>query len=188
MSKLKAWMFNRKASSIKSKPDDILKALGLQPGQNIADIGAGGGYFSLRFAEAVGGRGVVYAIDTNQGFLDLLLENAERKRLKNIKTAPASRIQSLVPEKSLDIIFLRNVYHHIENRVQYFEDLSSKLKPTGEIALIEYKSNGGFSFHKLFGHYVSQEKIIEEMDEAGYTVDKSYEFLPGQSFTVFSSR
>jgi len=184
--KLKAWLFNRKASSRKNKPDEVSKALGLQPGQNIADIGVGGGYFSLRFSEAVGDGGVVYAIDTDQGFLELLLMNAEGKGFKNIKTVPAPQIKSLVPDKSLDLIFLRNVFHHIENRAQYFERLSSKLKAEGKIAIIEYKSTGRFNFHKLFRHYVPQEEIIEEMDETGYTVHKSYDFLPEQSFTIFS--
>ena len=67
----KAKMFNKKASDPKNKPDQIIETLGLQPGQTIADIGAGGGYFSLRFADAVGRKGVVYAIDTNPEFLEL---------------------------------------------------------------------------------------------------------------------
>ena len=61
-------MFNRKASDPKNKPDEILEALELQQGQRVADIGAGGGYFSLRFAEAVGKDGRVFAVDTNPKF------------------------------------------------------------------------------------------------------------------------
>jgi precorrin-6B methylase 2 len=65
---LKAEMFNRKASDPKNKPDKILEALTLQQGQKVADIGAGGGYFSIRFAEAVGRDGRVFAVDTNPKF------------------------------------------------------------------------------------------------------------------------
>ena len=63
-----AKMFNRKASDPKNKPDQILKALALQPRQNVADIGAGDGYFSLSFAEALGREGHVFAVDTNSDF------------------------------------------------------------------------------------------------------------------------
>ena len=67
-----AKMFNRKASDPKNKPDQILETLTLQLGQNVADIGAGGGYFSLRFAEAVGNEGHVFAVDTDSNFLEFI--------------------------------------------------------------------------------------------------------------------
>ena len=65
---LKARMFNKEASNPKNKPDEVLNVLKLRQGQVIADIGAGGGYFSLRFAEIVGENGRVFAVDTNQNF------------------------------------------------------------------------------------------------------------------------
>jgi len=65
MRNFQAKMFNKKASNPKNKPDQILRAIALIPEQSIADIGAGGGYFSLRFAEIIGGEGKVYVVDTN---------------------------------------------------------------------------------------------------------------------------
>jgi arsenite methyltransferase len=188
MSRLKALMFNRKASSLKSKPDKVLKALSIQPGQHVADIGVGGGYFTIRFAEAVREDGVVYGVDTRQEFLDILKRDADKKRLTNIKPVPAQHLKSSIPEQSLDHVFLRNVYHHLKNRIQYFREISPLLKPDGRIAVIEYNGAGGLSFHKLFGHYVPQKEIIEEMKEAGYIKDKQFDFLDEQSFTVFSQK
>lgn len=72
MSEWKAKMFNKKASDPRNKPDQVIEAIGLNKGQSIADIGAGGGYFSLRFAELVGVNGKVYAADINQEFLDFI--------------------------------------------------------------------------------------------------------------------
>jgi predicted methyltransferase len=63
--------------------------------------------------------------------------------------------------------------------------LKAALKPEGRIAIIEYKRAKGFSFHKMFGHYVPKEKIIKEMEEAGYQLEKDLDFLPEQSFTIF---
>ncbi|RLE07622.1 hypothetical protein DRJ00_07785, partial [Candidatus Aerophobetes bacterium] len=81
MKNLQAKMFNKKASNPKNKPDQILEAIALKPGQSIADIGAGGGYFSLRFAEMVGKKGKVYALDTNPGFLEFIKNSAKEKKL-----------------------------------------------------------------------------------------------------------
>jgi arsenite methyltransferase len=182
---LKANMFNRKASDPKNKPDEILKWLTVQLGQNIADIGAGGGYFSLRFAEAVGREGHVFAVDTKQDFLDFIKEDAKTKRLDNVETVLATENKLTIPKK-VDLVFMRNVCHHIPNRVKYFAKLKEMLKPNGKIAIIEYKSAKHFSFRGMFGHYVPRETIIEEMTKAGYQLEENLTFLPEQSFTIFS--
>lgn len=186
MKNSKAKMFNKKASDPKNKPDQILETLALQSGQNIADIGAGGGYFSLRFANAVKRKGEVYAIDTNPEFLEFVGNSVEEKGLNNVKTILTTEDKLILPEKTLDLIFMRNVYHHLPNRVEYFKNLAGILKPGGKIVIIEYKRGGLFSFHRIFRHYVQQETIVKEMDEAGYQLKENFDFLPEQSFTIFS--
>jgi len=181
----KARMFNKRASDPKNKPDRILDALGLKKGQEIADIGSGGGYFSLRFAKLVGKEGRVYAVDTNSEFLEFVRKEAEERSLDNIKPTLVGRNGLVLSKRSLDWIFLRNVYHHLPNRVEYFRNLRGLLKPGGRIAIIEYKRRGFFSFHRIFGHYVPQEIIAKEIEEAGYRVERKFDFLPEQSFTIF---
>jgi len=181
-----AKMFNRKASDPKNKPDQILETLVLQPGQNVADIGAGGGYFSLRFAEAVGNEGHVFAVDTDSNFLEFIKESAKEKGLYNIETVLATE-DGLTLSESVDLVFMRNVCHHIPNRMEYFRKLENSLKPDGRVAIIEYKRGGGlFSFRRMFGHYVPKEIIVEEMNKARYQLEKAFDFLPEQSFTIFS--
>ena len=182
----KAEMFNRKASDPKNKPDEILKALGLQQRQKVADVGSGGGYFALRFAEIVEAEGRVFAVDTNPKFLEFIQDSAKEKVLTNVETVLTEEDKPILPEKSVDLVFMRNVCHHLSNRVEYFRQLKNTLKTSGRVAIIEYRSGGGFSFHRLFGHYVAKEKIIEEMKEAGYKLEKEVDFLPEQSFTLFS--
>ena len=187
MRNLKAEIFNRKASDPKNKPDEILEALALQQGQMVADIGAGGGYFSLRFAEAVGKNGRVFAVDTNPNFLEFIKNSAKEKGLNNIEVILAMEDNPTLPEQSMDLIFMRNVSHHLSNRVEYFKKLKDALKPEGRIAIIEYRASGGrFSFHRKFGHYVPKETIIAEMKDAGYRLEKDLDFLPEQSFIIFS--
>jgi len=181
-------MFNKKASDPRNKPDQVLEALELRQGQNVADIGAGGGYFCLRFAEAAGGKGKVYAIDTNPRFLEFIKNGAKEKRLNNVKTILVVRENLALPERGLDLVFMRNVCHHLTNRVEYFRKLKRFLKPKGRVAIVEYKRAKPFTFRGMFEHYVPRETIIEEMKEAGYRVKQEFGFLPEQSFTIFSKK
>jgi arsenite methyltransferase len=185
MSDLQAKMFNRKASNPKNKPDEIIGAIGLKPGQSIADIGSGGGYFSFRFAEAVGDKGKVYAIDASQEYLGYVKGEAERKGLNNVEPLFASGAELNLPEKTLDCVFMRNVTHHIKDRKVYFRNLSRYLKPDGRFAVIEYNMGKAISFRRLFGHHVAKRVIIEEMNEAGYILEKEFGFLPEQHFCIF---
>lgn len=185
MKNFKAGMFNKKASNPKSRPDEILKALALQPGQNIADIGAGGGYFTLRFADAVGG-GRVYAVDTNPEFLEFIRNNAREKGLSNVETIHATGNKLNLPEKSLDLVFMRNMYHHLSGRIEYFRNLRGALKPEGKVAVIDYKNQGFFSFRRLFGHHTPKETIMEEMKDAGYDLMQEHNILPEQHFLLYT--
>ncbi|MEM2896059.1 MAG: class I SAM-dependent methyltransferase [Candidatus Bathyarchaeia archaeon] len=186
MKNLKARMFNRKASDPRNKPDQIFEVLELRHGRSIADIGAGGGYFCLRFAEFVGGEGKVYAIDTNPRFLEFIERSAKERGLDNVETILASGEDLALPERSLDLVFMRNLCHHLTNRVQYFRNLRRFLKSEGRIAIVEYKRSKPFTFRGFFGHYAPRETIIEEMREAGYRVNQEFDFLPEQSFKIFS--
>jgi len=112
MKNIRAKMFNSKAAAPENKPDQIIKGIDLKPGQNIADIGSGGGYYCLRFAKIVG-----------------------------------------------------------EN---------------GRVFIIEYKKGNFLTFNGIFGHNIKKENIIKEMADAGYRLQKEYDFLPKQHFTVYS--
>ena len=180
-------MFNKRAASAKSKPDEILTALKLKPGQKIADIGSGGGYFTLHFAEAVGSEGRVFAVDNNPEYLALVQRNASAKGMNNIKLVDIGKEGQRLPDSFFDLIFFRNVFHHLEDRINLMKEYRKKLKPEGRIAIIEYLPGRGgiFSFRRLFGHNVPKEKIIAEMEQAGYKKNEEFDFLPEQSFVLF---
>jgi arsenite methyltransferase len=182
----KAELFNQKAGSPKSKPDEILKALEITPGSKIADIGSGGGYFSLRFAESVGKNGQIYAVDTKQEFLNHIKESAGNKGIENVQTVQIAEGEVNLPENTLDLIFFRNVYHHLDDRIEYMKKFKSKLKPGGKIAIVEYKPGGNiFHFRRFFGHNVPKKKIIYELESAGFKKLGEHNFLPEQSFTIY---
>jgi ubiquinone/menaquinone biosynthesis C-methylase UbiE len=181
----KAEMFNKKASDPKNKPDQVLKALNLQPEQKIADIGSGGGYFAIQFAKAVGPKGHVFAIDVNADFLNYIKACAKEQGLTNLETVLIPEKTPPQAERKIDLVFMRNVCHHLPDRVEYFKKLRIVLNPEGRVAILEYTASVGLSFHKVFGHFVAKEDLIAEMNQAGYQVDREETFLPEQSFTIF---
>lgn len=183
----KAKMFNSKAARKKNKAEQILTTLCIQPGQTIADIGSGGGFFTMLFSRQVGTKGNVYAVDTNKEFLEFITSQATKQNRENITTIPTTEHSIPLPPHSIDLLFFRNVYHHLQNRTAYFSKAKQLLTPQGQVAIIEHLPKGSrLSFHRRCGHNVPKEIIIEEMSKAGYTVSASFDFLPTQSFTIFS--
>ncbi len=185
MTTRRAEMYNRKAASPASKPEQILETLDLQPGQMVADIGSGGGYYALRFAQAVGNEGHVYAVDTNPDFLKTLSQEARERGLDNITTLLVTDGASGLPAHSLDLVFMRNVHHHLPNRIEYFKKLRETLKPDGKVAIIEHDGKGFLNLFRLFGRFTSQETIVEEMTAARFQAIKHPDILAKQSFTIF---
>ncbi len=186
MSDMKARMFNKKASSAKSKSDLIVRTLSPKPGQHVADVGSGGGHFSFLFARLVGTEGKVYAIDTDRFLLEFVKNDAEKKGLYNIENVLAEENSFPVRDENLDLVFLRNVYHHLPDRLNYFMDMSTLLKKETKVAIIDYDGRDRLSFHRLFGHYVPKAMIVDEMNDAGYRLLEDHTFLPQQSFLIFS--
>lgn len=189
MSEMKAKMFNKKAARPMNKAEKIIQTLSIQPGQTIADIGSGGGFFTVQFAQTIGTTGTVYAVDTNQELLDFIHKQASEHGLNNIMTLQTSADKPNLPEHFFDLIFLRNVTHHLKERIGYFKKLKEALKPQGKIAIIDYDGRGTvLSFQRLHHHFVPPDVLIHEMTQAGYRVEASYDFLREQSFTVFKKQ
>ncbi|MCJ2512945.1 MAG: class I SAM-dependent methyltransferase [Candidatus Thermoplasmatota archaeon] len=184
----KAKMFNNKASRKKSKANKVIDIIKIMKGNKIADIGSGGGYFTIRFAKLVGDEGHIYAIDTNSEFLKYIKLQADKNDLKNITTIQADDDKPKLPKEKLDYIFLRNVYHHIPNRLKYLQILGEGLGKDGKIIIIEHNGSGYLNFNKLFGHYIKPEIIKNEMKKVGYIIDEEHYFITQQSFTIFKIR
>ncbi len=180
-------ILNREASSARSRPEDVLAQLDIQEGQAIADIGSGGGYFTLAFARKAGKTGRVYAVDIKKKHLNFIRRRAEQAGLDNIIFVLAGEGGMDLPEAGLHLVFARNVFHHLPGQSNYFAELKKYMKPAGIVAIIEHKKKG-FGFVALFGHHTSRETIVGDMDKAGYSFVKTYDFLPDQTFTVFAKK
>ncbi len=171
-------------------PERVIDALEIQPGAHVADLGANGGYFTFRLADAVGPGGRVYAVDVDSGMIDHLAERVRDERRPNVETILARHDDSRLPKGAVDLIFVCNTYHHIGDRTVYFARLSTRLRPGGRVAIVDYRPFGwpGGWLGRLSGEFVLDEVIRSQMEAAGYALERVHDFLPRQYFLVFAPR
>jgi len=167
-------------------PEEVIRSLGLQAGDQVADLGSGSGYLTVRLASAVGSTGKVYAVDVDREMNDYVAQRAQEEGYNNIMVILAEYDDPLLPESGVDLIFTCNTYHHLENRVQYFANVRKHLRPNGRVAIVDFNGEGWFQ--KIFGHWTAGEVIQKEMEEAGYVLQREFTFLPKQFFLVFSTQ
>ena len=115
------------------QPEVVIHSLSLQPGNQVADLGAGGGYFTFRLADAVGPTGKVYAVDIDKGNLEYIANQAAKRGYRNVETVLAKPDDPLLPEGTVDLIFTCNTYHHLTNRTELFS--IRRALPTARVAV-----------------------------------------------------
>lgn len=123
---------------LRLKVDEVLGALHLKPGSVVADIGAGAGAFTLPLAGAVKAEGRVYAVDIEQGLVDHIMKKAKEEKVANVQGVLGKFTDPALPARDLDLAFIYDVLHHIENRAEYLRNLAGYLKPGGRIAVIDF--------------------------------------------------
>lgn len=175
-----ARIFDDPARDAWQKPDEVVRALQLAPGAAVADIGAGTGYFAVRLARALP-RGRVYAVDASADMVKYLEERARREGLGHVTVLRAGARSANLPAP-VDLALLVDVYHHIEERVDYFRSLRASLSPGGRVAIIDFRPES----RRGPRHKLPASTVLEEMQRAGFAVAGRHEFLPDQYFIVFA--
>ena len=169
------------------KPRQVIDALNLKPGLAVADLGSGSGYFTRRFIEAVTETGKVYAVDVEPEMLKYAEESVvHMHRSYTAEFILARPDNPKLPYGSIDLLFLCNTYHHLEERTKYFSDTKSSLKPGGRLAIIDFyndERSGELGFPKQ--HLVPRETVITELTKSGYRLIREHTFLPRQYFLEF---
>jgi len=162
------------------KIDEVLAVLKLKPGDNVADIGAGTGAFSLPFAKTVAPSGKVYAVDIDSGLLDYIAQKAKKENVANIQTVKGEFSDPKLPNHDVDLAFFHDVLHHIQNRQAYLKALGTYIKPTGRIALIEMNRDDPKTPHRNSPEMlVSKDEVKSWMAAAG--------FYPGEEYDVYGN-
>jgi ubiquinone/menaquinone biosynthesis C-methylase UbiE len=168
------------------QPEKVIQSLQIRPGDTIADLGAGSGYFTFLLAQATGATGKVYAVDIDKDMTQLLAKKTKERGAQNVEVVLAAPSDPALPEGAIDLIFTSNTYHHIESRVRYFADLRKALRRGGRVAVIDFDRRSWSA--GLLKHYTPAEFIKRELEQAGYRLVNEFDFLDRQSFLLFEQR
>jgi len=167
------------------KPDEVMAALALRPGEVVADIGAGSGYFTLRFARAVGATGRVYAVDISPDMIRYLNRRLRDAHVTNVSTVLADPDDPLLGDASVDRFVIVDTWHHVEDQAKYLRLLKKMLKPGGQVVHIDFQKRE-LPIGPPLGMKIAREDLVKQMERAGFRLAAEHSFLPYQYFLVFT--
>jgi SAM-dependent methyltransferase len=178
-----AWL-ERPEREDEEQPSKAIAALDIKPGQVVADVGAGSGYYTVRLAKRVGPTGRVFATDIQQEMLDLLTKRLARERLNNVELVLATDVDPRLPAGQLDLILMVDVYHELARPQDVLRRLRTALKPDGRLVLVEFRKESAWVPIRE-EHKMSVKEARMELEAEGYRFDRVIDVLPWQHILVF---
>lgn len=167
------------------RPKIVANLLGVLDGQDVADLGAGTGYFTPMLANGVGADGTVYVVDIEQAMIDHVMAREDASRLDNLVPVLAAPDDPKLPPASVDMVFTCNTWHHIGDRVAYLGTLRAALRPGGRLVIVDWRA-----IERPVGppadHAVARETAIEEARAAGWTLAGESLALPYQYILILT--
>lgn len=145
------------------QPKKLLKALKIEPGATIADIGAGSGYHVFRMAPLVGDKGKIYAVDIQKEMLDIIRDRMKKGQVKNIEPVMGDGADPKLPDDSVDMILMVDVYHEFAQPFEMTQKLVKALKPGGRLIFVEFRKEDPKVPIKEV-HKMTERQVIKEMD------------------------
>ena len=184
-----AWL-EREERQQEERADLLLRELGLKPGMAVADIGAGTGYYARRMAPLVGSGnsgGVVYATDVQPEMMKMLEDGAKKAGLTNIKPILGGLKDVNLPDASIDLALMVDVYHELEYPFEVIESLVRALKPGGHIAYVEYRLEDPRVPIKAL-HKMSEAQVRKEAANHSLVWERTASTLPWQHVVIFRKK
>lgn len=178
------WL-ERATRETEERTDLLVEALALKPGEIVADIGAGTGYFSWRMAQRVGPKGKVHAVEIQQEMLDLLMANMKKRGVEAIVNPVLGTVQDpKLPAGSVDTILLVDVYHEFDFPYEMAQAMIRALKPGGRLVLVEYRGEDPDVPIKPL-HKMTVAQVRKEMSVHPIKFEQTLAMLPQQHIIVF---
>lgn len=179
-------VFERDGREVWDRRADVLHHLRLAPGQDIADIGAGTGFFSLMMARLVGPEGKVYAVDIAPEFVTATVERARAQGLNNVSGVVNDQHSVKLPENAIDLAFISDTYHHFEYPIATLRSIHRALKPGGSLVVIDFHRVPGISSPWVMGHVRAGEaEFTREIESVGFEPVERLDFMRTQYFLRF---
>ncbi len=180
------WLI-RDTREAEEQPEQMLDALKIKPGMTVADVGAGVGYTSFKMARRVGPTGTVLATDVQPEMLRMLVDNAKTLNVKNVKPIRCTATDPKLPDASLDLILMVDVYHECSQPEATLKGLRKSLKPTGRLVLVEFRAEDPDVPIKP-EHKMTVVQARKELEANGFVFKESLEFLPWQHVIIFEKK
>jgi FkbM family methyltransferase len=181
-----AWL-DRPEREREEAPSRAVAALGIRPGQTVADIGAGSGYYTVRLAEAVGPNGRVIATDVQPEMLALIkrrMNGKEADRWRNVELVLGTPTESKLPDGALDLALMVDVYHELGQPQVFLRSLKRALKSDGRVVLIEFRKESAWVPIRE-EHKMSVREARLELEAEGFMFERVIDVLPWQHILVF---
>jgi len=166
--------------------NEIVRALKLQPGMEVADIGTGTGLFVPLFSKGVAAEGRVYAVDISQDFVEHVKSKAQELGLKNVQTVVCTDRSVELPPESIDLAFLCDVYHHFEYPRDSLASIRTALRPGGSLVIVDYEREPGKTADWRLTHVrAGKAQVAAEIKAAGFEQTEDLDFLRDNYFIRF---
>lgn len=166
------------------QPAKVIEALELKGGEVIADLGAGSGYFTFRLAPKVGETGRILAVEIQDEMIAELKKRIEKNKVTNVETIKCTESDPKLPESSVDVVLMVDVYHEIAFPYEVMTAIRKALKPGGRVVFIEYRKEDPKVPIKEV-HKMSIEQLKKEMAVVGLDHLKTVDTLPRQHIAIF---
>ncbi len=180
------WL-ERPEREAEERTDLLLAGLKLTPGETVADLGAGSGYFSWRIAKEVGEKGTVLAVDIQPEMLEVLARNMARRGVKNVKPVLGTNTDPGLPAGTVDLILMVDVYHEFDRPYEMTESMLRGLKPGGRLVFVEYRGEDPEIPIKLV-HKMTEAQVRKEMAPWPLEWVETLRVLPQQHMIVFRKK
>jgi len=182
--------FENERREVYAKRMEIVAASGVKPGMTVADIGAGTGLFTMLFADAVKPGGSVVAVDISPAFVDYIRETAKKRRVRNVTAILSDGTDTQLPEASVDLAYLSDVYHHFEHPAETLASIRKALKPGGRMVVVDYQRIPGVTPAARVAHVrVDKQTAIGEIEAAGFRlVEEKKKMMRDNYFLVFTGK
>jgi predicted methyltransferase len=160
------------------QPQRILSLLGVHAGSSVADIGAGGGWMTVRAAQRVGPDGVVFAEDINPEAINTIRDRAEREHLPQVRTVLGLPDDPKLPPQSVDAVVILKTYHEIAHANLLLRNLIPALRPGAKLGIIDRNGNGA-------NHGLDEAIVVREVSDAGFRQVARYDFTKADGEDYF---
>jgi len=178
--------FENERREVYMKRDAIVAAAGVKPGMTVADIGAGTGLFTMLFADAVKPNGKVVAVDISPAFVEYIQSTAKKRRVKNVSAVVANGTDVGLPDASVDLAYLSDVYHHFEHPAETLASIRKALKPGGRMVVIDYERIPGRTPQARIEHVrIDKQQAISEIEAAGFKLLEEKKLMRENYYLVF---